>query len=187
MNIVNRLDLSGPLTASDKRRGKPSIIVVHRNTVADTVDAVAQWHRDPPTPEDKKYRLRLFPYHFFVDVVDGSGVVYQVHSLDTVSPHAGPQGWNGPGIGIAVNHDARKSPLPPAMYDALVSLVATLREVTGIKVVVPHKLQGGLFSCPGRFLNTEKLSSDVRLVEQSGKVLPTSDVVVAREWILPQT
>jgi hypothetical protein len=185
VRVDNRLDLCGDVNKSHKRRGKPSIIVIHRNTVSDTVDGVAEWYRNPPKQEDKKYRLAVFPYHFFVDVVDGRGVVYQTQSLDTVSPHAGPQGWNGPGIGVVVNHDARKSPLPSEMYNALVVAVATIRRATGITVVVPHKLHGGAASCPGPFLPTDKLSRDVKSMAESDVVLPVSDIVVSREWVLP--
>lgn len=187
LSIINRFDLAGEVVSPDnRRRGKPSLIVIHRNTVADTVDEVAKWYRDPPKKEDKKYRLRVFPYHFFVDVVDGEGVVYQIHSLDTVSPHAGPQGWNGPGIGVVVNHDARSSPLPKEMYSALVDLVATIRAATGITVVVPHKPAGGAFACPGKFLHIPALSKDAKTTIDSGKELPVSSVVVSKEWILPR-
>lgn len=149
MKVVDRSDLTGTLRGSHRRvLSRIKLLVIHRNTVADSVDGVAAWYASPPPPNEK-YRLPLFPYHFFIDEN-----VSQVHSLDTVSPHAGPQGFNGPGVAIALNVNGLTTRPPPAMRENAVRLMAWLMVACpSIERVVRHR-----DGCPGKMVDVETMA-----------------------------
>lgn len=174
MHIVDRSDLTGPVVKGDKRKGAPSLIVVHRNTVAPDVAATAAWYASPP-PGNEQYWFRLFPYHFFVD---DDGSVHQVHSLDTISPHAGPQGFNGPGVGIALNHDGRKSRPPEVMLDAAIVLMTYIMATCRIRSVVGHSFPKG---CPGKFVPVEDMSRAARHAAETTPLV-ADGLRLTRDW-----
>ena len=177
MRIVDRSDLTGPLRLADRRKGAASLIVIHRNTVAPDVDGVARWFASPP-PGNEAYGSRLFPYHFFVDDADGSGdvVVSQVHSVDTVSPHA--YGMNGHGIGIALNIDGRVKAPSLAMQEAVVDLMARLMVACRIDSVVGHNAAKG---CPGKLVPVESLAGRARTMARATPLV-ADGVRLTRAW-----
>lgn len=184
MKVTQRSDLAGPIVLADKRRRPLQLIVIHRNTVADNVDGVAAFHRSPP-PKEAAAKLRLFPYHFFVD--DEDGEVQQVHSVDTVSPHAGPQGFNGIGVAICFNFDARKAAPPAHMTRAAVELIAALILSNGVHAgarglaVVGHSAEKG---CPGKFIDPKALEAEARALLTTSYHVEgdVKQIVQTRRW-----
>jgi hypothetical protein len=171
--IRDRSDLTGPLKPTDRRKGQATLIVIHRNTVAPDVDGTAAWYANPP-PGNEQYGFRLFPYHFFVD----DDRVSQVHSIDTVSPHAGPQGFNGPGIGIALNFDGRKVRPPEAMLEMCIMLMTTLMVATRAVSVTGHSVAKG---CPGAMVPIEDMARAARRAANTSPLV-AEGLRLTRNW-----
>lgn len=145
---IQRRDQAGKYTLGDVRKADIKDIVIHRNTVADRLDGVATFFRVNPS-----YKTRLFPYHFFID----DGVIYQVHPLSVVSPHA--RGRNQTGIGIALNVDGRRE--RPNWEKFMRPLSALVWRLTrGGARVVPHSEEK---RCPGELVDMEWLRGVARM------------------------
>ena len=177
MNILDRSDLTGPLRLTDRRKRKASVVVIHRNTVGPDVDAVARWFADPPAGNEV-FGSRLFPYHFFVDDADGTGpvIVSQVHSVDTIAPHA--FGLNGSGIGISLNIDGRVKAPSTAMVDACVALVARLMVTCPVAEVIGHSEAKG---CPGKHVDVAGIGRRARVLADATPVV-ADGVRLTRLW-----
>jgi hypothetical protein len=160
LRLFQRRDLSR-VNGHTKRRVWTMIdrIVIHRNTVADDVDGVEAWYRSPPKGQER-YRLSLFPYHFFVDEDAGGAFVSQVHPIGVISPHAGPQGFNPRGIGIALNVDGRTVAPSSAMRGAVVALLTRLVVLLPrAPIVCGHSAEKG---CPGRLVDVDGMATEAK-------------------------
>lgn len=142
----------------DLRRGEPKPrhlsavrqIVIHRSHTHNDVDGVASFYANPKNP----WRLSTFPYHYWIAK---DGVVFQVHSLDVITPHAA--GLNTSGIGVALNFNGLKEPPTGLQEIALRDLIKSLEGVLGRPLaVVGHSIRK---RCPGPFFNMESLLRDL--------------------------
>lgn len=130
--------------------------VVHRCTVADTAVECAQWYKE------YKKTGNVMPYTFWIGQ---DGVICQTLPLMTIGWHA--KSWSKEAVGIAVNHDCRKSPLPGIMYDALVTLETVLSICKGeIRIAFHDKLEKATNTpgkeCPGNCLVYKDLKQSVK-------------------------
>lgn len=160
LRLVQRRDLSRT-NGNTKRRVWTMIdrVVIHRNTVATDVDGTEAWYRSPPKGQEK-YGLSLFPYHFFVDEDDAGAFISQVHPISVISPHAGPQGFNPRGIGVALNIDGRTVAPSPAMRGAVVALLARLVVLLPRSpIVCGHSVEKG---CPGRLVEVDAMADEAK-------------------------
>lgn len=131
-------------------------ILIHRNTAAPDIASLRDFHsKDPPYG----YPFSIFPYHFFVDYVepnsdglggDGPIVIYQIHPLTTVSPHAAEE--NRKSVGIALNVDGRRYPPSGRMLDAVAYLCAAIRRECpdGDNIIIREHSSSK--QCPGKFV-----------------------------------
>lgn len=163
MPKVERFDLAecaGKLhPIKDRRRGRPDLIVVHRNTAGNiwaerngfkgpAVEALHHFHAEPGT-----WSFRIFPYHYFID---RDGTIYHVHSEMTVSPHARNRG-NSRSIGIALNVDGRREPPTPEMRESLVWLCSDILFRWPNSAIVGHSAAK---RCPGPKVNVSEIETE---------------------------
>ena len=141
------------------------MILIHRNTAGGTAEAVRDFHTYDPD-----YRMRLFPYHFFIDYVAedmageygmGDVVVQQVHSLDVICPHS--SGENRKAVGIALNIDGRKYPPSGQMLTAVSELCARLHAAFPRAAVRGHSR---MKKCPGQFVPVQWIAARTGMLAQ---------------------
>lgn len=185
--IISRPDLAGGLRSHDLRQKPIKQIVIHRNTVSDL------WFKDHPKDDKSAVEAasawfqeadwRLFPYHFFIDRPgrDGQSSITQVHTLDTIAPHA--HGVNQTSIGVALNVDGRKRAPPHGMQIAAVWLLAHLLAMHPDVRVIRHSAIAAK-QCPGTRVPVEQITEDALFFSDpcSQSDLEAARIMETREW-----
>ena len=161
MLILQTPELAGAIRTSDRRRKKVKYIIIHRNTVSKLwikenprsiktpVEAAAAWYQERD--------WRLFPYHFFLD--NPSPIIpdiAQIHSLDTVAPHA--SGYNNNSVGITLNVDGRIEEPSDQLELTTIWLLAHLLSVFPEAKIVRHSYMSPK-DCPGDKIDVETFRS----------------------------
>lgn len=118
----------------------------------------------------RRYHLSLgwrdIGYHY---VIERDGRVVPGRGLDQPGAHCKAAGMNSKGIGVAVLGNLDAHPPLPAQQKALEELLRELMRRFGISpqgVLGHREVSGAATSCPGRFMDLERLRE---AVSQEGK------------------
>lgn len=165
LNRMNRVTLS-PLTPPRKVRdyAKIKYIAIHRNEVGGTGPKLCELFRT--VPEYRAITGGIPPYHY---VIDRDGTTWQCLRDDEVG--ANVAGWNTPTIGVCLIGDFRTRSPTDAQYVSLYTLLKSLQEQHGPKIIQGHDEFPGVRKykeCPGDLVNMTN-------VRQRAAAMLTSD------------
>jgi N-acetyl-anhydromuramyl-L-alanine amidase AmpD len=152
LQIVNKIAecAINPWRNIDKRDERiAELILVHRNDVARTPEAMAEFFAKEP-----KWTGGRFPYHFFIAK---DGVVSQCAPLSIKTPGA-LSAANRISIQITVDGDFRKSKPSAEQWESLIQLCAMLRQWKPTLKLEGHTEAPGRSSDPKKVCPGDKLS-----------------------------
>lgn len=172
--IRSGLEWGGYTRQRHQRRGVFDGVRIHRNTVSalyrekhpgftgTNLEASFRFYREHMDPPWSRY-----PYTLLVtDEPAGGPTIWQVHTLDTITPHAGgktthdphPRGTNKHEIGIAIDHDCRHSAPSEALTAALAVALGTVLALNQDATVKAHRTKGP-GACPGPLLPLDEVAA----------------------------